>query len=142
MIIDFYILETTSPQQSSIFACELLEKLVTEQKVPIFVQTNNREEAERFDDLLWTFREDSFLPHELHAVNPSSPIQIGEGENPQTPYAVLLNISSNLPAFYAQCAHVIEIVFNDPVMQQLARLRYKQYRDNGHDINTIKLKAN
>ena len=60
MKIDFYILETTSSQQSSFFACQLLEKLYGEQQAPIFVYTNTREEAQRFDALLWTYRDDSF----------------------------------------------------------------------------------
>jgi DNA polymerase-3 subunit chi len=53
-----------------------------------------------------------------------------------------MNLSRDIPAFYSQFKHVIEIVFPDPVVQQLARTRYKQYRDQGHEINTIKVKAN
>jgi DNA polymerase-3 subunit chi len=155
MKIDFYILEATSAQQAWFFTCQLLEKLYAEQKLPIFVHTNSREDAQRFDALLWTYRDDSFLPHELYPPEQTLPktlspapgaarddilrcIQIGYGESPDIKQAVLFNLGKDIPAFYTECSHVIEIVFNDPLMQQLARQRYKQYRDQGHDIQTIK----
>jgi DNA polymerase-3 subunit chi len=138
MKIDFYVLETSSAQQAAHFACQLLEKWYAEQKLPIFIHMNTREEAERFDALLWTYKDDSFIPHQLYAADNTAPVQIGYGESPAAKPAVLFNFSKEIPAFYAECEHVIEIVFNDALMQQLARQRYKQYRDHGHDINTIK----
>lgn len=141
MKIDFYILETASRQKSSIFACQLLEKLHAEQRIPIFVHTQTRKDAEHFDALLWTYRDDSFLPHALHGTSDDAPIQIGFGEAPAKNQVVLLNLSKDIPSFYQQFDHVIEIVFTDPLVQQLARERYKQYREQGNDINTIKLKA-
>lgn len=141
MKIDFYILETTSQQQANLFACQCLEKCYAEQNLPIFVHTNTRADAERFDALLWTYRDDSFLPHQLHADGNNAPIQIGFGETPAAPLAILLNLGSQIPAFYQQCQQIIEIVFTDPVMQQCARQRYKQYRDAGCEIKTIRQAA-
>jgi len=143
MKIDFYVLDTTNRQKSHFFACRLLEKLYTEQQKTIFIQTNAREDADRFDALLWTYRDDGFLPHNLATASEdnNAPIQIGFGEAPAKAYAILLNLSNIIPPFYTQFEHVIEIVFSDPLVQQLARERYKQYRDQGYEINTIKLKA-
>lgn len=138
MKIDFYILETSSQQQANLFACQLLEKFYAEQNLPIFVHTNSRADAERFDAMLWTYRDDSFIPHQLHKDDSNTPIQIGFGEKPSTEQAILFNLGSQIPAFYQQCKQIIEIVFTDPNVQQLARQRYKQYRDQGHEINTIK----
>jgi|SRR5579885_171017 DNA polymerase-3 subunit chi len=144
MKIDFYVLDTQSGQQSLFFACQLIEKIHTEQHRRIYVNMNSREEAERFDALLWTYRDDSFLPHDIYRQdNPNPPpIQIGHHEAPDGSREVLLNLSRDFPLFHENFEHVIEIVFSDPLVQQLARERYKQYRDKGYDINTIKLKAN
>jgi DNA polymerase-3 subunit chi len=138
MKIDFYILETTSQQQANLFACQLLEKYYAEQNLPILVHTNTKAEAERFDALLWTYRDDSFLPHQLQNAESNAPIQIGFGQAPSSPPSLLLNFSSQIPTFYQQCKQIIEIVFTDSNVQQLARQRYKQYRDAGYEINTIK----
>lgn len=140
--VDFYILEAASGQKSLLFACQLIEKFYGEQK-QVFVHTASREEAERFNTLLWTYRDDSFVPHQIYQENHDTPppIQIGLGSGPAKAGDVLVNLSQQIPAYYQQFSHVIEIVFSDPHVQQLARERYKQYRDQGGDMNTIKLKA-
>ena len=78
------------------------------------------------------------LPHQLYADRCNAPIQIGYGECPKSHGNILFNFGREIPPFYEQFPHVIEIVFTDPVVQQLARQRYKQYRDSHHEINTIK----
>lgn len=140
--IDFYVLETTGGQQSLFFACQLIEKIYAEHQ-QLYVHTNSREEAERLDALLWTYHDDSFLPHSLYQpdVISSAPIQIGYGEAPKEMTKVMLTLCSAIPAFYEQFTEVMEIVFPDPPVQQLARERYRQYRDQGHDVNTHKLKT-
>jgi DNA polymerase-3 subunit chi len=144
MKIDFYVLDATNGQKSLFFACQLLEKAY-ENKQRVYVHTTSAQESERLDALLWTYRDDSFIPHELYrqrpADNNSPPIQIGHDNSPELA-GVLLNLSRDVPPFYSQFEHIIEIVFSDPVVQQLARVRYKHYRDQGHEINTIKVKAN
>lgn len=146
MNIDFYILETSSGQQSLQFTCKLIEKLYSEQQKQIYIQTSSRVEAERFDALLWTYRDDSFLPHNIYSplddVPPPISIGFDDAEAPDEHNDILINLSREIPSFYDQFNHVIEIVSSDPLVQQLARERYKQYRELGHTINTIKLKAN
>ena len=143
MKIDFYILEAASGQKSLHFACQLLEQAYAD-KQRVYVNASSREEAERLDALLWTYRDDSFIPHNLyHPVEDHPPpIQIGHDTAPDNHNGVLINLSREVPAFYSRFNHLIEIVLSDPVVQQLARTRYKQYRDQGHEIKTIKVKAN
>jgi len=143
MKIDFYVLEAASGQRSLHFACQLLEKAHADNQ-RVYVNTNSREETERLDALLWNYRDDSFIPHNIYRQTEDYPpsIQIGNDLTPETHNNILLNLSRDVPAFYTQFQHVIEIIFTDPVVQQLGRARYKQYRDQGHEINTIKVKAN
>lgn len=143
MKVDFHILEEATCQRSWHYACQLIEKAYTDNR-KVFIYLNSSEEAERMDTLLWTFREDSFIPHNVYNANDDSPppVQIGHGAKPQHHQDILLNLSRELPAFFAQFTQVIEIVFSDPHVQQLARERYKQYRDQNCELNTFKIKAN
>lgn len=142
MQIDFYVLETTSSQKARFFACQLIEKLYVEQQKNIYVNMTTQDEAEQFDALLWTWRDDSFIPHQVYDINkPPVSVQIGSGVTPNVK-DVLLNFHSDIPAFYPQFDYLVEIVFINPQIQQAARDRFKQYREQGHTVNTIKkLKA-
>lgn len=142
MKIDFYILEGASAQKSLHFCCTLLEKAyVNEQRV--YIQVNSNMDAERLDTLLWTYREDSFLPHNVYTSTDKNPppLQIISQEMPIGHRETLFNLSKEIPRDYDQFKQLIEIIYSDPEHQQLARERYKHYRDAGHDINTYKLKA-
>lgn len=141
--IDFYILEEASGQTSLQFACKLIEKAWADQQ-QVYIHTHSREEAERLDTLLWTYRDDSFLPHNLYQATDDlpPPIQIGFAEPPKHHQNLLLNLNQEIPAFYKQFSRIIEIVFSDPHVQQLARERYRHYRDQGCELNTYKIKAN
>lgn len=144
MKIDFYIFDTTSSQQSQYAVCRLIEKIYTEQQQPIYVNMDTREEAERFDALLWTYKDDSFLPHNLYRVDDTSTphIQIGYSNELPVEKKILINFAQTITPLYQQFEHLIEIVFTQPLVQQCARERFKQYRDQGFHINTIKLKVN
>jgi DNA polymerase-3 subunit chi len=144
MKIDFYVLETTTNQlQALYFACQLIQKFHEEH--PIYVHMNTHADAERLDALLWTFKDDVFIPHQLYdPTQPhSSAVQIGFNTQIPTPHSqgILLNLCPDPPIFYTTFNHLIEIVFNDPLVQQLARERYKVYRQQNHELNTIKLKT-
>src|SRR3990167_10096986 len=135
MLISFYILTEANSQQSWLFACKLIEKFYAEQK-NIYVHANTNADAEHLDTLLWTYKDTSFLPHKLYEkadLNPP-PIQIGFQSELAPHKDLLINLSNALPTSYAQFNHVIEIVFSEPVVQQLARERFKQYRDQGCEI--------
>ena len=68
--IDFYLLqdvadnEEKASQSKYALACRLIEKAYLRGH-KVFVFCNNRQEAETLDELLWTFKEDSFIPHNL-----------------------------------------------------------------------------
>ena len=144
MKIDFYIMEKANHQQALLMACQLIETAYQENQ-NVHVQASSREEAERFDELLWTFRDDSFVPHEIISTTHdfSAPIRIGYSaqisQPVNQPAEVLINLSREIPSFYTQFEQIIEIVFSDPTVQQLARERYRQYRDQGYEITTHKI---
>ena len=141
-IIDFYILEQATKPSSLRFACQLIEKAYQNQQ-QIYIHTASKDEASQLDTLLWTYRDDSFLPHHLYVPNDDLPpaIQIGYEEAPAHHQDTCFNLSQEVPVFYKQFNRVIEIVFSDPHVQQLARERYRYYRDQGNEMNTHKIKT-
>lgn len=135
--VDFYVLKTNL-QQTKLFICRLIEESYIKQK-HTYLFVNAAAEAKEWDNLLWTFREESFLPHCIYNGKNKAPIQIGTAEPSQLPdQEILLNLTTAVPVFYKQFNHIIEIVLNESVMQQLARSRYLQYRHDGCKIATHK----
>ena len=141
MKVDFYVLDQANQEKSLRFACQCAEQAYHDQK-QIYLHLNSPEAAEHLDKLLWTFRDDSFLPHHIISSESSiAPIQIGYHDTQPHSHDLLINLTNTIPTFYSQFERVIEIVFSDSDMQQLARERYRLYREQGCEINTIKIKT-
>ena len=63
--ISFYILPSESTQERYMFACKLIEKAYRSGHF-CYVLTDNAEQSQKIDDLLWTFRAGSFIPHQIY----------------------------------------------------------------------------
>jgi DNA polymerase-3 subunit chi len=140
--IDFYILSDTAPEARFQLVCRLVEKAYKNNH-RIYIHTDTESDAHALDELLWTYREDSFLPHNLYGEgpDPAPPIQIGFGVTPEKHRDILINLSSSAPDFHVQFARILECVPGDADQQELARERYKQYKTFGHPITTHKLET-
>lgn len=138
--VDFYVLNNMSSQGSLNFACGLLEKAHMDNQ-RVYIHAGSPAEAERVDALLWTYRDDSFLPHQICTPhNLDCPILIGTStEYTAGARDILVNLTPSVPLFYKQFTRVIEIIFNDATVQQLGRERFKYYRNEQCDINTHKI---
>lgn len=140
--IDFYILTEGNANSRFQLACRLIEKAYRNQQ-RIYIHTDNETDAHSVDEMLWTYRDDSFIPHNLYGdgPDPAPPVQIGFGITPDKQRNVLLNLSLEVPVFFAQFNRVLEIVANDPEMQNRGRENYRLYRSQGYDITTHKLQT-
>ncbi len=133
---DFYIVaESSIPYR---FVCRIAET-ARKEGCDIYIHAASREAAATIDDLLWTFRDISFLPHApVDAADAAehSPIVIGwEGEQPQ-PRQVLINLSGAVPEHVENYERIIEIVPSDPDQRNQARRRYKDYRARGLEMHS------
>ncbi|MDA0705824.1 MAG: DNA polymerase III subunit chi [Proteobacteria bacterium] len=136
--VDFYILKQEGSQSRNTFACRLAEKAYRLDKT-VHIHTVNREDAERINDLLWTFRDGSFVPHELLGSGSSSrtaPITIGSGDDPVEPRDLLINLCDAIPACAETFPRVAELVSSDEPSKQESRKRFAAYRDKGHTLET------
>ncbi len=139
--VDFYILNQAGQHSRQTFACRLAEKAYRLEKT-VHIQTRNRADAERLDELLWTFRDGSFVPHETDPAQ-SFPraVTIGHDWEPEGECGVLINLDSEVPLFFSRFERVAEILDQDPQTRQQGRERYRFYRDRGYDLNTHEIDA-
>lgn len=135
--VDFYLLSDTQPDALWRVACRLLEKAYLKGH-RVFVACASKEDAEHLDELLWTFKDDSFIPHNLEGEGPEPPppVHIGYQQEPARFNDILLNLTAEVPAFYSQFKRVIELVPAEEEQKVLSRLRYKTYKAKGCPIQT------
>ena len=134
--IDFYVLSQSGVQARHGFACRLAEKAWRLDNT-VHIQTASREDAERLDDLLWTFRDGSFVPH--HVVGRDdldSPITIGSGADAAPNADLLINLCDEIPAGADAFPRIAELVTSDEECRLQSRRRFAEYRDRGHTIDT------
>lgn len=91
------------------------------------------------DRLLWTFRDQSFLPHgRLGKIDPhTTPVLVSAADDPGEEHDVLINLAPQVPTFFGRFARVAECVDHEKAARAASRARFKFYRDRGYDIHTV-----
>lgn len=138
--VSFYILPTESLEDRHLFACRLIEKAYRSGSF-CYVLTDDAEQSKIIDDLLWTFRAGSFIPHQIY--NGELPelekvVLIGSLATPEHWQKVLFNLSSQYPDLGPQTERVLEILDNSEITKEAGRSRYRQYQKSGMTVTTHK----
>jgi DNA polymerase III subunit chi len=135
--VDFYILHGSTGTARLRFICRLSEK-IWRQGQQLYLYAESETQARQLDNLLWTFRVDSFVPHELWlpTQEASSPIQIGYDVRQHPAIPLLLNATSHWPAFTEDYERVLEPIEDTPLARELARERYRHYQALRWEIRT------
>jgi DNA polymerase-3 subunit chi len=140
--VEFFVLSDAAPDAHLRQACRLAEQAVDEGH-RVFMRATHSDDAKRIDDLLWTFGDRSFLPHELAGPNsPSHPrIRILVGAVPPENFCdVLINLSTDIP-IEDSIARILELVPADVEKKRAARERFKNYRDRGIEPATLNMSS-
>ena len=135
--VDFYLLGQEGAQSRQTFACRLAEKAYRLNNT-VHIHTGSRADAEQLDDLLWTFRDGSFVPHDVlkrGAAAPLAPVSIGCDDD-VAPRDLLINLGDDIPPFAESFPRVAELVGADEASKQQSRKRFAAYRDKGHTLET------
>jgi len=139
--VDFYVLKSATPKQRWIFACRLAEKAYLSDLKVVILQ-NDLSDAKAMDDLLWTFNERSFVPHELcldEKFDAATPVHIGLDGSKLPAVDLLVNLTERLPTGLERYARVAEIIDADLERRRLGRERFKSYRDLKLALDTHQL---
>ena len=83
--VDFYLLKDTGNAAGPLFTCCRLAEKAYMQGHRIFINTESALQLQQLDDLLWTFRDGSFLPHAICGDDNADeqPILLGHDSEPR-----------------------------------------------------------
>ena len=139
--VSFYILDSDAPDAAPYFACRLTEKAHAAGH-RLYLHTANAEQTTALDRMLWTFRQDSFVPHvtcDNHdAGDTLTPVVIGSGEPPAEFHDILVNLDGDVSHFFSRFQRHMEVV--TPAGRAAARTAYRFYRDRGYALKTHNIK--
>lgn len=140
MEITFYVLADTAPDKRLTTACRVIEKAF-QQKHTIYVHARNQAEAEQLDELLWTFKAESFIPHHLLGEGPTPPpaVRIGWQSIPAEARDLLINLHAEAPPEPQRFRRIVEIVGGDESLREAARQHWRQYKQQGYPVSSHNL---
>ena len=91
--IDFYIVPEQGADSSAVTACRVAEKAY-EKGHSVHLHLTDSAGARALDTLLWTFRDGSFVPHQVLTGEPiNAPVTLGWQDDPPVPADCLLYTS-------------------------------------------------
>ena len=134
--VDFYVLGHGGEQDRLRAACRIMEK-AWQQGHMVWLTAESERQAEQLDQLLWTFKQDSFVPHERGtegaladcAVRIVAPSEAPDG-------GVHVNVATSPLPMPLVAERVVEIIPADTDGRAAGRERFRAYRAHGYDINT------
>ena len=104
--IDFYQIETNESAEA--FCCRLVSK-AWRQGHHVYIHTGSEKQARTLDDLLWTFRRESFIPHGLMGQGDvEQPVEIGS-KDPGRHTEVMINLTDEIPDFFSRFERIEDI---------------------------------
>lgn len=143
MAVEFYILDGSDLRALDYAVCTRIAQWVSDGQT-VCVVTDSAASAERMDAALWTFSDQSFVPHELAdradvraGLPPLPPVVITTGRC--LPADILVNLAPNVPDGFESFSRIIEFVDADPTRRDAGRRRFVAYRDRGHPPQTHKV---
>lgn len=139
--VDFYLLGDVAQADKLKYACRIAQKAFL-QGLKVFVQTENSEQCQHLDAMLWTFSQRSFVPHAV--VNDgvgdweSFPVQLGEqvGEQVGEPAQLLISLTAEPPNSHKQFERIADLITDEPGEKQAGRNRYRYYKEQGIEPKT------
>jgi DNA polymerase III subunit chi len=142
-LVDFYVLPETTSEARWLFACRLIDK-VHKLGHRVLVALDNEVQAKAFDDLLWTFKPESFIPHQLiSSMDAESPreiaVEITYTKDSGHHHGLLVNLSSEIPSYFSRFERLSEIVIQESQALTTSRERFSFYKGRGYPIETRKI---
>jgi DNA polymerase-3 subunit chi len=159
--VDFYVLTGSTVRQRWVVGCRLAEKAYLRDLSVVVL--SDTVEATAVDELLWTFNERSFVPHDLlrgHALpGTAASAAVAPGLKSPTPVAptpeapvrvtpdldwvpgadLLVNLTDRMPEGLERFARIAEIIDADDTRRRLGRERFRAYRELRLPVETHNL---
>ncbi len=140
--VDFYLLEADSDAAIDRLACRVVEKAYAAGH-RISLLARDPAHGEALDDLLWTYAQGSFIPHARAGTDGNSPVVIHAGvpPSPQVAGEVLVTLLDEpLPEAFHHL-RIADMIGAGDARRQLARRRFRYYREHGMEPRTHRIQA-
>jgi DNA polymerase III subunit chi len=141
--VDFYVSAEAGESVRLRLACRVAEKAYLA-KQRVLVWSDDASVLPRFDELLWTFGDGSFVPHDT-VTQPGAaceaPVALTAGPLPGGFSDVLINLGSAVPPFFDRFARVAELLDARPEVRGAGRERFKDYRGKAIEPQTHNVRA-
>jgi DNA polymerase-3 subunit chi len=130
--IDFY----SNAEPKLQVACRLVAKIV-QQGLRVFVYAPDENTARAFDELLRTYQAAGFVSRctAHHAPSAETPVVIACEDVETAHHEVMINLHADSPRSFSRFERLVELVGAGDDDRQLARSRFRFYRDRGYEIN-------
>ncbi len=138
MKVEFYVRPDSQPAGRLKLACQLAAK-AWRAGLPVFVRGADAAQCDELDELLWRFKGETFIPHNLHSDSPDAPVVIGIDPPPAASQGVLINLHPQIVEHCEQFSRIIEIVNQQPEQLELARDNFRLYRQRGYAPQRVEL---
>ncbi|MGF1697305.1 DNA polymerase III subunit chi [Vibrio lamellibrachiae] len=141
----FYIVSPKSPQASQAGFDDyvlFLSKHFAQQGAKVYLNGHGKIHAERIAELFWQSEPEHFVAHNLVGEGPKygTNIEIGhQNVKPTWNRQIVINLADNNTTFAKQFSEVVDFVPCEENAKQLARERYKIYRQAGFNLQTIEI---
>jgi DNA polymerase III subunit chi len=128
--VDFYVSQEAGDGARLRLACRIAEKAYQAGQ-RVLVYSDDPTLLPRFDELLWTFGDGSFVPHDTVSRDGDpgdAPVMLTSGPLPAHEAEVLINLAAAVPPFFDKFARVAEFLDARPEVRSAGRERFKTYR--------------
>lgn len=126
--VSFYLIEKTQQRQVEI-ACRLCQQLYPKHRIWVYFQNNA--DCQSFDELLWQYPTNHFIPHGIDQIH--APICLS-AKPPHLGFDLCINFSGqalNVTELFHSELHIIEIVGHNEQDKHFSRNVFKTYRQFG-----------
>ena len=131
--VDFYLLSAVDDVARLQTACRIASKGY-DQGMTIYLQTNDAQQSGMLNDLLWTFSQESFIPHAIRESMTcwqKFPVQIGVTDSGVEELDLLISLQATVPGDVTNYKRVADLIGGDAEQKRLGRERFRHYREKG-----------
>jgi DNA polymerase-3 subunit chi len=149
--IDFYVLTEETAIVRLHYACRLAEKAFHHGHT-IVIAVDDESQASNLSEYLWSFKPESFLPHQLQThdgeqqvaislpTTPpptiTSPIIVVWDQGHDDYHDILINLGHAIPDGFSRFQRVIEIVVQEKSCLASTRSHFQFYRERGYPLKS------
>ena len=138
--VDFYVQAAEAPKGHLTLACRVTEKAY-QAGHRIYLRCEDAQQANELDELLWTFSQSSFVPHQLASSGRSdAPVTIGHTPPKSEDTEVIVSLADEPIPDVGGFTRIAEIVGHDSTRRESGRKRYRFYREQGLDPVTHEIR--